>query len=121
MRAEIKINDAIFQIDLTTGHSIARTNPVNADTASFDLQNHQIEALPWRSENLIGAIKQGGSCNVNVLKVNPRCAGTHTEMITVPPEVDDGGYLISLQVPPVCTDAMLSRPVLFELQKPYAE
>lgn len=40
---------------------------------------------------------------------------TITEMIEVSPSIKDGLYLLSIQAPPVRTDAMLSRPVLFEL------
>lgn len=40
---------------------------------------------------------------------------TITEMIEVSPSMKDGLYLLSIQAPPVRTDAMLSRPVLFEL------
>ena len=41
---------------------------------------------------------------------------TITEMIEISPSIKDGLYLLSIQVPPVRTDAMLSRPVLFELE-----
>jgi len=40
---------------------------------------------------------------------------TITEMIEISPSIKDGLYLLSIQVPPIRTDAMLSRPVLFEL------
>ena len=40
---------------------------------------------------------------------------TITEMIEISPSIKDGLYLLSIQTPPVRTDAMLSRPVLFEL------
>ena len=40
---------------------------------------------------------------------------TITEMIEVSPSIKDGLYLLSIGVPPVRTDAMLSRPVLYEL------
>jgi kynurenine formamidase len=40
---------------------------------------------------------------------------TITEMIEISSSIDDGLYLLSIQAPPVRTDAMLSRPVLFQL------
>ena len=40
---------------------------------------------------------------------------TITEMIEVPESLQDGIYLLSLQTPPVRSDAMLSQPVLFKL------
>ena len=39
---------------------------------------------------------------------------TITEMIEISPSIKDGLYLLSIGVPPMRTDAMLSRPVLFE-------
>ena len=40
---------------------------------------------------------------------------TITEMIEISPSIKDGLYLLFIGVPPVRTDAMLSRPVLYEL------
>ncbi len=40
-------------------------------------------------------------------------AKTITEMIEVPRFIKDGLHLLSIQLPPALTDAMLSRPVLF--------
>ena len=40
---------------------------------------------------------------------------TITEMVFVPTELLDGVYGLSLQIPPFCTDAAPSRPILFPL------
>ncbi|RFC53578.1 cyclase family protein [Brumimicrobium aurantiacum] len=46
---------------------------------------------------------------------NPRFDRTITEMIFVPNEVEDGTYLLNLQVAPFENDASPSRPVIFRL------
>jgi kynurenine formamidase len=47
---------------------------------------------------------------------NPRFDRTITEMIFVPNTVDDGTYLMNLQVAPFENDAAPSRPVLFRIE-----
>lgn len=44
---------------------------------------------------------------------HPRLGATITELIYVPVSVADGLYLLNLQVPNLCTDAVPSRPVLY--------
>jgi kynurenine formamidase len=43
-----------------------------------------------------------------------RMDSTITEMIFVPDEVEDGSYLLNLQIPPFESDAAPSRPILFK-------
>lgn len=45
---------------------------------------------------------------------NPRMQATITEFIYVPDDVEDGEYLLNLQVAPIENDASPSRPVLFK-------
>lgn len=45
-----------------------------------------------------------------------RPGATLTELIYVPPDVQDGWYVLNLQLPAFVTDAAPSRPVLFPLQ-----
>jgi hypothetical protein len=40
---------------------------------------------------------------------------TITELIYVPVEVEDGNYLLNLQIAPFAADASPSRPVLFKM------
>lgn len=51
--------------------------------------------------------------------VDPRAPSlkTITEMIYVPSNVNDGEYILNLQIVPFVSDASPSRPVLFELRK----
>ncbi|MEJ7847184.1 MAG: cyclase family protein [Pyrinomonadaceae bacterium] len=45
-----------------------------------------------------------------------RITSTITELIYVPNEVEDGNYLLNLQIAPFASDASPSRPVLFRMQ-----
>jgi hypothetical protein len=40
---------------------------------------------------------------------------TITELIYVPNEIEDGNYLLNLQIAPFASDASPSRPILFEI------
>ena len=52
-----------------------------------------------------------GSFKINE---NTRKGSTVTELIYVPPEVEDGEYLLNLQIAPFRSDASPSRPVIFK-------
>jgi hypothetical protein len=47
------------------------------------------------------------------LKEDSRLNNTITELIYVPNEVEDGEYLLNLQIAPFASDAAPSRPVIF--------
>jgi len=47
----------------------------------------------------------------------PRMDATITEMIFIPDSIDDGTYLLELQLAPFENDASPSRPVLYEIEK----
>lgn len=49
------------------------------------------------------------------LKAGSRIESTITEMIYVPNEVDDGRYILNLQIAPFEADASPSRPVIFKI------
>ena len=48
---------------------------------------------------------------------DPEDGRTITEMIYVPDEVEDGLYLLNLQIPPFALDAAPSRPLLFRIEE----
>ncbi len=48
---------------------------------------------------------------------NPEEGRTITEMIYVPDDVEDGLYLLNLQVPPFALDAAPSRPLLYRVER----
>ncbi|HTG65152.1 MAG TPA: cyclase family protein [Flavobacterium sp.] len=53
--------------------------------------------------------------DVNDLNTDARLNATITEMIYVPDEVEDGSYLLNLQIASFENDASPSKPVLFEI------
>ena len=72
-------------VDLSKGISIARPLDVHAaGNGGFDgvnMQNVHTQSLPFCDGDFVGDVKQGGSCNVEILKLNAHCAGTHTETL----------------------------------------
>lgn len=48
---------------------------------------------------------------------NTRLRSTISELIYVPNDITDGGYLLNLQIAPFATDATPSRPLLFRVAK----
>lgn len=51
------------------------------------------------------------------LKENSRVHSTITEMIYVPNEVEDGEYILNLQIASFASDAAPSRPIIFPVKK----
>ncbi len=67
------------------------------------LSNHRIF---WRVEP--GSFETNAATRIN---------STITELIYVPNEIEDGEYLLNLQIAPFVTDASPSRPILFAHEK----
>lgn len=82
MNVTIELKSTRYQVDMASSRSLAiavnfnrssqQPNHFGADLAS---------ANPMQAGEFIGDTKQGGSCNVNQLTINPHCNGTHTETI----------------------------------------
>jgi kynurenine formamidase len=53
--------------------------------------------------------------DVNNLNVDARLNATITEMIFVPNEVEDGSYLLNLQIASFENDASPSKPILYRI------
>jgi len=72
---------------LNTNFSWSLAIPVDFETATNDpgQPNHfgaaSATSKPMQAGGFIGDTRQGGSCNVNELTINPHCNGTHTETI----------------------------------------
>ncbi len=82
MQITITLSDKHYIVNTDYGHSLA----IALDFQRGDNQpNHfgaaKAIARPMQSGKFIGDTKQGGSCNVNELSLNPHCNGTHTETI----------------------------------------
>lgn len=81
MEAEVKLSGQVFRADLSAGKSIARTIQIAATDSSFNMGSPNAQSAVFRDGDFVGDVSSGGSCNVNVLKINPHCVGTHTETL----------------------------------------
>jgi len=78
-----------FRSDLTRGISIAIPLDFDGDQPShFGAEKATRE--PMRSGDFVGRTSQGAGCNVDWLRINPHCNGTHTETV---------GHIVSESVP----------------------
>ena len=80
MRCSLKINNNLYHYDSSS--FIDLSIPLNFDRTQpnyFGVE--KATAVPYKSGNLIGATKQGGGCNFDVLTLIPHCNGTHTECV----------------------------------------
>ena len=80
MIAKIKHDDQIYDLDMDTGVDLSINNDFSGNTPIF-YGADQPEVEPEGSDDFIGDIRQGGSCNVPVVSFNIHCTGTHTECI----------------------------------------
>jgi kynurenine formamidase len=81
MEVELKLDGYVFRADLSAGRSIARTISVVPAEGTFDTSAIETQSTPYRDGNFVGSMLTGGSCNVDVLKINSHCCGTHTETL----------------------------------------
>jgi len=91
----IHLDNKDYKINLKEGIDLSIPN--NFDGSSpifFDGKSPQIH--PAKSNNFVGSIKEGGSCNVPIAKVDIHCSGTHTECIG---HIDNSGIKISDIIP----------------------
>ena len=82
IKLTIELQNASYQVNMASSWSLAI--PVNFNQPTQQ-PNHfsanAAQATPMQAGGFIGDTKQGGSCNVNELTINPHCNGTHTESI----------------------------------------
>ena len=82
IKISIELQNASYQISIEKSWSLAI--PVNFNQPSQQPNHFSANAAlscPMQAGGFIGDTKQGGSCNVNELTINPHCNGTHTESI----------------------------------------
>jgi len=78
MIARIEWRGRQLTVDFTAGRSLAIVlDPHGAQPSFFAGQPASAETL--RHEDYIGSVRQGGSCNAEVIHYIPHCHGTHTE------------------------------------------
>lgn len=96
-------NEAMsYIVELGIGHLLVDMPSIDRIYDEGKLSNHRIF---WNIEP--------GSYEV---KGDSRMNNTITELIYVPNEVEDGEYLLNLQIAPFAADAAPSRPVIFKVR-----
>lgn len=83
MKTSFTFNSQNYEANLNAGVSIARVSPISqVDSGqAFDVGNLKIERTAFKDADFVGDVSAGGSCNVDVLKINPHCCTTHTETL----------------------------------------
>jgi len=83
MKTSFKFNRQNYVADLSSGVSIARVPAIAyvAKGQDFEIGKLQIERTAFKDGDFVGDVSTGGSCNVDVLKINPHCCTTHTETL----------------------------------------
>lgn len=82
MKVTITLADKQYCINTEFGHSIAIALDFNnKKNQPSHFGSSPAIAIPMQASGFIGNTEQGGSCNVNELRFNPHCNGTHTETI----------------------------------------
>jgi len=80
MKLLVAIAQEKYKFDTDFSHSIAIPLKFN-DKQPNHFGAEYASEKPMMAGGFIGSTKQGGSCNANVIKLNPHCNGTHTESI----------------------------------------
>ena len=75
---QIKYNDKEYFISSKNAVDLSIQNNFSGNAPTF-YNSSQPSNKPLISENFVGNVKQGGSCNVPVISLNIHCTGTHTE------------------------------------------
>ena len=78
LKIKLELNNHKYEIDLDRATDLSIPNRFDGISPSFYGSQHPI-AKPLESENFIGDIEKGGSCNVPIVTVDIHCSGTHTE------------------------------------------
>jgi hypothetical protein len=83
MKTRFTFNGQNYDADLAAGISIARAvSIISVDGGEgFDVGDLKIERTAFKDADFVGDVSAGGSCNVDVLKINPHCSATHTETL----------------------------------------
>ncbi len=80
MKLEVVIAQEKYTFDTDFSYSIAIPLKFNGKQPNHFGAEYASET-PMTAGEFIGNTKQGGSCNANVIQLNPHCNGTHTESI----------------------------------------
>tara|TARA_B100000989_G_scaffold132133_1_gene98080 strand:- start:401 stop:1195 length:795 start_codon:yes stop_codon:yes gene_type:complete len=75
---QIKYNNREYFVSSKNAVDLSIENNFSGRAPTF-YNSSQPTNKPLISENFVGNVKQGGSCNVPVVSLNIHCTGTHTE------------------------------------------
>jgi hypothetical protein len=92
-----------YVVELGVRHLVVDLPSIDRLFDEGRLSNHRIF---WKVDE--------GSFDVNP---DTRIGSTITELAYIPNEIDDGHYLLNLQIAPFASDASPSRPVLFHVKQ----
>ena len=82
IKISVDLNNTSYQVNFTSSWSLAIAVNFNQPTQQPNhFSANAAQATPMQAGGFVGDTKQGGSCNVNELTINPHCNGTHTESI----------------------------------------
>ena len=79
MKATIEINNKKYNCDLSEPIDISTPLAPGNSVNAFYLPDVQVE--PFKTGDFIGAVENGGPCNVNNVFLSPHGNGTHTESL----------------------------------------
>lgn len=80
MKARIEWRGQALSIDFSRGRSLAIELDPSGKHPSF-FSDRTVHSEPLRLGGFVGDMKQGGSCNAQVITFSPHSHGTHTECI----------------------------------------
>lgn len=80
MKSEIYHNKKKYTLNLHDGVDLSIPNKFSGTGPTFFNAKHP-SIDPLKSENFIGDIQKGGSCNAFIATIDIHCSGTHTESI----------------------------------------
>jgi len=78
---KVKHGDQSYVLDMDKGVDLSIESDFSG-TAPIFYNADQPKVEPECSDDFIGDLKQGGSCNVPIVSLNIHCTGTHTECIS---------------------------------------
>ena len=103
-----------IHVDYSQGTSLAIPLDLKGPQPSFFTQS-PATSRPLRAGDYVGDVREGGSCNADVIELVPHCHGTHTECIghirasreAVQETIyDQPGLALILSVPSATSDSL---------------
>ncbi len=110
MISEVNHNGKTYALDLQNGIDLSIPNKFSGENPIFFNAN-QPSINIINSENFIGDVKQGGSCNAPIVTLDIHCTGTHTESVG---HINDSG----VKIIDVCPLGLISASLVTVMSQP---